>query len=386
MDLNERNSTTRDVQVSKEALDLPVEITSDIFCRLPIESILRCKSVCKTWYGITRDPYFISELLNSHHQPSRLILKPLHGKDPSNTSSHLVLVDLEEHKTRCIPTEKSLLGLRIMCACNGLLCLALEKKVSPVVIYNPITGEQVELPSSASKHTLRDRRVGLGFDISSGKYKVVNAYSILCHNVSITKFEVITLGDESWREIIVPDSLTNLSVVGVVFSNGSLYWKLLNDHHGVIAIHIFGFNLSEEKLDFIHVWEERVPLDLMDLGGHLTVVERFAGRIKIWRLTGSTKEGNQTFCLERDYEMRVMWGSALYYSVITESDDNSFLLKVGYRSRNFQQFEHLTWYFPWRTLYEYLDIPGLPQRFYAVCFKPSLVSPVAPPTRSSRDL
>ena len=100
---NRRCSTSNYGQASKGTVDLPMEIISEILCRLPIESILTCKVVCKTWYGVTRDPCFVNKLCNSHFQPTRLILKPWPCEDISDASSHLVLVDIEEHKARRIP-------------------------------------------------------------------------------------------------------------------------------------------------------------------------------------------------------------------------------------------------------------------------------------------
>lgn len=43
---------------------LPPEIISNILSRLPLDSVLRCKSVYKTWYNSARDPQFVDLQLN----------------------------------------------------------------------------------------------------------------------------------------------------------------------------------------------------------------------------------------------------------------------------------------------------------------------------------
>ncbi|XP_047259586.1 uncharacterized protein LOC124892305 [Capsicum annuum] len=43
---------------------LPKELMIDIFTRLPIKSILQCRSVCRSWYSLINSPNFISAHLN----------------------------------------------------------------------------------------------------------------------------------------------------------------------------------------------------------------------------------------------------------------------------------------------------------------------------------
>ncbi|XAR63832.1 hypothetical protein NMG60_11023936 [Bertholletia excelsa] len=64
------NSTNCNGQDSNAAANLPDDIISDILARLPIEPILRCKVVCKTWYAGICDPCFINKLASSHRQLS----------------------------------------------------------------------------------------------------------------------------------------------------------------------------------------------------------------------------------------------------------------------------------------------------------------------------
>ncbi|KAA8542573.1 hypothetical protein F0562_023725 [Nyssa sinensis] len=141
-----RNLTGGKSQVSNGMVDLPLEIISDILIRLPIESIMSCRVVCKSWYGLTQDPNFINmHLSRSNYQPNRIILH-------NYTGNHLLLLDTEEHKIKRNPIQNMLLnGHQVMCSCNGLLCIASYYKLDPVFICNPITGKHMVLPSTDSK-------------------------------------------------------------------------------------------------------------------------------------------------------------------------------------------------------------------------------------------
>ncbi|XP_058217042.1 uncharacterized protein LOC131327940 [Rhododendron vialii] len=52
--------------VAMTAFRLPFEITIEILSRLPVKSLLRCKSVCKNWYDLIKTPHFISKHLQTH--------------------------------------------------------------------------------------------------------------------------------------------------------------------------------------------------------------------------------------------------------------------------------------------------------------------------------
>lgn len=196
-DSKRKSLTNCNDQLNRVVVDLPEEMVSDILSRLPIELILICRIVCKRWYAMTREPSFINKLSNSRYQPTRLILKSLGNID---TPNHLLLLNIEEHKTRHIPIEKMLVDLQIMCSCNGLLCLASDKNLDPVVIYNPITRERVILPLSNSKSVIYYQQAGLGFDPSTDKYKVVRSYTGFISMHKVGRFEIISLGESSWNK------------------------------------------------------------------------------------------------------------------------------------------------------------------------------------------
>uniref|UniRef100_A0A7N2MD30 F-box domain-containing protein n=1 Tax=Quercus lobata TaxID=97700 RepID=A0A7N2MD30_QUELO len=150
----------------------------DIFSRLPITTILQCKSVCKTWFNIISDPYFTK--LHHARAPVSLILRA-----SGNFFSRWYVLALEgwdKHDSfvplKQLPREISHLGeaLQFETWCNGLLCISAYCPKNSVTNYvlNVITGEYMSLPkpgpkSDGFKRTIR----GFGFSQATKRYKVI---------------------------------------------------------------------------------------------------------------------------------------------------------------------------------------------------------------------
>ncbi|XP_058195353.1 F-box protein At3g07870-like [Rhododendron vialii] len=373
MDSNQRSSTNCKRQVNRGVLDLPHEMISEILCRLPTESILICRVVCKTWYAITKDPCFINTLGNSHYQPTRLILKPLPYEDIGRTPYYLVLVDMEKHKTRRIPLEKMFQELQITCSCNGFLCMAPPKKLDPVVIYNPITGDRLILPLSNSKSKVSCQVVGLGFDASTNKYKVVRAYTGLSSRRKVRRFEIISLGESSWRELSAPQRIVNRDSSGVTFLSGALYWTMSKGTSTIVV----QFDLTDEKfrvISFPRYFSSRhVSLGLIDIRGIVTLVQGDSNTVRLWRIGDGEGEDELSFYFYISYDTHVKWGGGFSCAFLRQINQESYLLQVGYWNSQNERLEHLTQYFPDKVQFLDLKLRGLPDSFKTVCFKPSLV-------------
>lgn len=366
-DSKRKSLTNCNDQLNRVVVDLPEEMVSDILSRLPIELILICRIVCKRWYAMTREPSFINKLSNSRYQPTRLILKSLGNID---TPNHLLVLNIEEHKTRHIPIEKMLVDLQIMCSCNGLHCLASDKNLDPVVIYNPITRERVILPPSNSKSVIYHQQVGLGFDPSTDKYKVVRSYTGFISMHKVGRFEIISLGESSWRELSPPLSIVNRDIWAIVSCNGALYWTM---NKGISII--VQFNLRDEKFRVVPFPDSfsasHVSGGLFEVWGYLTLVQNDCSMIKFWRIIDNV-DGELSLSPQDTYDTHVKWGG-LHCAFVCQMKQESYLLHVGFWNSRHQRQEHLTRYFPEKIQNLNLEIPGLPGNFKPVCFKPSLV-------------
>lgn len=379
----QRRGSNHNGKMQKGAFYLPPEILCEILSRLPVKYILRCRSVCKEWSRLTLGPQFINlQLSRVNHQLPQLVLKSDYKVDLQN----LLLLDTEGCNINKIPfkkmscTSKRLNCLRLMCSCDGLLCIAADYLIQPVIILNPITRESVILPSPKRRAYVVSHQIGLHLDPSSGKYKVVREYRNMnsLNRDEGSSFEIITLGDNSWRKLSAPPVPIEYSLGAAVYWNGAFHWKIQEkiDKSGDNCI--LGFNISDEKFYTIscHVRFGSSEYDLLVLGGCLSLVEHDVHLMRIWKVTGTKDEGF-SLSFHCTYDTCVRWNKYLHYSVICQTNADSFLLKVSREDGENGANHWFVQFFPGKALYSYLNIPGLPSRFRGVYFKPSFVSPKA---------
>ncbi|KAF8037459.1 hypothetical protein BT93_B0376 [Corymbia citriodora subsp. variegata] len=392
---------------------LSPEILSEIFCKLPIESVLCCRCVCKAWCYLTKSRTFIEQLLSSNvdKQPA-LILEQICAENDS--TQPFLLVDIERRRVRQILIDP-LKGLLAMGTCRGLLCLGSLSALDPVFVFNPITREYRRLPTSGEKK-INSHLVGLGFEPSTRKYKVLRTYV----KGRRRYFEVTTLGESSWRKLDVPDCSQAYLVYAPVFWNGAINWIAFKEG----CDFIISFDVCHEKFrkilfprdvyDFgirphakdvgqsgpgvrrdndgplLAPPEGFVPhgyarlmtrikpkeLELLGFRGRLTIVEHDNELMRLWEVTGNKLE-DLSICCWDEHDTHVLWNPYMTYKVIGWLSPECYLLEVSacygtVRNRKM----HFKMFLPEGAIYLPLDIPGLPPLFTTVrSYEPSLVSP-----------
>lgn len=360
---------------------LPPEMFCEVLARLPVESILRFRSVCKSWCRMIQSPYFISLQLGvTKNKPCRFIVQSQREVDMSS----LYLVDIEDLKAREIQLEKikcrtrlkfKLPALGVRCFCDGFLCMASEKRLDPVCICNPITKESVILPLSRSKAHLVRHKLAFGFDQSSGKYKVIRDYRT-SSNKHLSKFQIITLGESSWRQLNPPQNLCTSDWDAAVSWNGSLHW-IIDDK--TIDEPILAFDLSSETfytIPFHRLCLSHECYELQVLGASLTIVEHNSHMIKIWEVAGNKVKGFSASCRE-EHDTYVCWNKYFFYKTISQLSHKSFMLQVCITDNKNVKKDWFTRFVPEKAQYFHQDIHGLPEHFNTAHFKPSFVSPNA---------
>ncbi|KAL4379551.1 hypothetical protein GQ457_02G032280 [Hibiscus cannabinus] len=112
---------------------MPVEVIVRILKRLPAKSVVRFRSVCKSWDTLISDPSFISTHLQaslSNNTSFLLFLCVKNGK--TRFSLHYDQDGFEESKQLHLPPFSSVLG-----SCNGLICVQLFSFVVDFLLWNP---------------------------------------------------------------------------------------------------------------------------------------------------------------------------------------------------------------------------------------------------------
>ncbi|KAJ7976539.1 F-box protein [Quillaja saponaria] len=212
---------------------LSEDVVIEILPWLPVESLLRFKSVCKSWYTLITNSAFITQHLHNKKKISdqkHLLVKycpestrdnvfSLFSSYKSKTNSNNQLLDLPDIlstiSNRNLPHPEIFdRNIQIVGSCNGLVCLLGE---TYIVVWNPAIREVSKLvliPESApsphyyyEKPKVRFSVYGFGFDVVTNDYKVVRMLKFSYHDDYNDDYEgnmvieVYNLGSDSWRKI-----------------------------------------------------------------------------------------------------------------------------------------------------------------------------------------
>ncbi|PHU13154.1 hypothetical protein BC332_20084 [Capsicum chinense] len=155
----------------------PTEIVTEILSRLPVKSLLRFKSVLKSWSSLICSPEFTKYHLN---------LSANNNKDYANHSVMWRVAQPEFNLKECPIMEETNLDYHmknsgISCviedSVNGLICLVNEAK--ELFLWNPALRKYKKFPDFRTK--LKDDghcTYGFGYDDIHDDYKVVCSFSV----------------------------------------------------------------------------------------------------------------------------------------------------------------------------------------------------------------
>ncbi|TVU09948.1 hypothetical protein EJB05_43447, partial [Eragrostis curvula] len=237
-------------RVGKEACfinSLPRELIEQVFLRLPASNLLRCISVCKMWREIIRDSQFA--MVHLQHAPSCTLLFSPKGATASKgsyPSDAIIFDEAWSPSTWAVPVigpDDLICG-----SCNGLLCL--HTPASTIKIANLATGEHLHLKKPT--RFLKDDHFSFyrfGFHPATKGYKVIHFFQERGLNATgrCDVIQVYTLGDEKWKDVASPQSLSLSCVTnsGVVIVDGTMYW--LTEDSGANWQHVvMSFDLGED--------------------------------------------------------------------------------------------------------------------------------------------
>lgn len=231
---------------------LPASLLLEIFVRLPIVVLMKCKSVCKAWYNLLSESSF-TDYYGRNTTFTHLLL-PVNRRTDFSTSQLLYLLEITGNGD-CIriPIKLKLPGWLVtkssefvIGSCNGLLSLSNYKPgVEVIYISNPITGECFELPKHERGH--EDKSFVLykiGYSPPMDKFKVLRIACKTWNDSKVEQCEIFTVGvDDRWRRLINPFTMLCIWADWISL-NGAFHWILQDSG----SIRISTFNIAEEKL------------------------------------------------------------------------------------------------------------------------------------------
>ncbi|KAK2985172.1 hypothetical protein RJ640_011993 [Escallonia rubra] len=221
---------------------------------LPVKSLLRCKSVCKSWYSLIAKPSFIFAHLNcsaalqrNHYILIKRFLKESNKSIMSVLSEEISGDDHVPVTEITIPHSNHF--LQMLGPCNGLVCLTDHRDI---ILCNPSTRDFKVLPTPSLNYPqglLSDTiGVGFGFDPLSSEYKVIRTVELYVdeesggyygfHSVNVKIYELST---DSWREIYAVMPYVWYFPRSEHLFNGAFHWWEDNEDHGgesMLSFHI----------------------------------------------------------------------------------------------------------------------------------------------------
>ncbi|KAM3201476.1 F-box protein like [Capsicum annuum] len=199
-------------------MDLPRVIMVEILSKLPMESMLSSRQVCKLWYNLFSDPLFLTMyksrspppciLFSRDHDISQLLeLEPCCDGYSSRLCNRPILLSYPKFNTPVnrgmdIPVEDYPM-LRLIGSCNGFIGLMtnIYDINTSVYISNPLLGEYFKLKLPELEKSVCRVVYGFCFTEVSKKYKLVRSRRFEGHR-EVSELEVYTLGvDGKWRNL-----------------------------------------------------------------------------------------------------------------------------------------------------------------------------------------
>lgn len=286
--------------------ELPETFVIKILLRLHVKSLSQCRCVCKSWYTLVRDPFFIHSHLGEQRADDKRYLVTAHQFSKME----------EYYSFRCAKTfvaklkvERPIYGSTkdlslVGCAKGLLLILDLEISDSDLYLWNPSLGKIKCLPIARASYKIKFRQKAFGFAFFPEicDYKVIR---ILGSSVGI-----YSLRTDSWRIIENPverlfpfydDRYIAAFYDGLhiaVFVNPCFYWvvKMKEDKHQTDCI--LSFSLECETFKTIGLPVPQLEKD----GGFLAVFEE-----SLYLFTFRTGDGWSLWMMKEDNSSEMCW-------------------------------------------------------------------------------
>ncbi|MBA0838311.1 hypothetical protein Goarm_010381 [Gossypium armourianum] len=266
-------------------------VLANILSRVPVKSLLVCKSVCKRWRRLISSQAFIDVQLLWSQKNSVYIVYPY-----MDMMMKLYLVNNSGEITKSInfPYCDNLSLLTVVCSFDGLLCcINYPWKVDSGMVVEDVTDVEIRICNPVTKKALLLPRgspskekpsIGVAFGPKINEYKIFRFFnakriSLAKHQSRVNRrqCEVYSSSTGSWSVIgRVPyyPMHSSHSPLGSnhVFVNGKIYWFIASNEDPLIPGSILMADI-EETFETINLPKEVTEHSyLVNLEGHLSLV------------------------------------------------------------------------------------------------------------------
>ncbi|KAG6534900.1 putative F-box protein At4g22180 [Zingiber officinale] len=215
---------------------LPLDVFSLIFSKLSLPQFLRSAAVCVSWSAAVRDLSTRGSYFKFRGQSPWLVFYD----NPRGNPSAITFYALDERREYTIPVPEPPITDRLFIGSAHGWIITIDARLR-VLLLNPITGAQIDLPRllpSEDTHPIRDtagRLIGfrmpktmsdehhlkaiLSADPSLGDGYTVALIQYTCRRIFFTRS-----GDEKWFEL-----RKSILVENMAFHKGKLYMSTLSE-------------------------------------------------------------------------------------------------------------------------------------------------------------
>ncbi|XP_004229312.1 F-box/kelch-repeat protein At3g23880 [Solanum lycopersicum] len=272
---------------------LPPEIISEILVRLPVKSLLRMRSVSKSWLSLISTRQFIKTHLkfSTNKQDFDMLLLSTSCYEYSlkfyTCSLYAIMYQESPHVPDDLnfPYKDPLVDYNFVGSCDGLLCIS--SGVRDLFLWNPSIGKSKKLPISGSNVDCSSYLVyGIGYNECQDDYKVVQVVGSSHSEYGFqNEFRVYSVRTNSWKMI--------QEYPGVIFCNdpakfvnGRLNWIATRVSDKNDSWFVFSLNLVDETYENVALPDlvyGNFDWELGILGGNLCVfVDYYKVRMDVW--------------------------------------------------------------------------------------------------------
>ncbi|XP_050211063.1 F-box/kelch-repeat protein At3g06240-like [Mercurialis annua] len=220
------------------------EVVAEILKRLPVKTLLKFTSVCKSWYALITNPNFISLHLAHTTESNRFYHLVINYFTKSEFVLHNDNESFSEYKQLDLHSFSEFGNdVWMVGSCNGLICLS-SPTFKRLIVWNPTIGEFITTSYTEICEGLTNF-FGFGFDKKTSDYKVVRIVYAFANTASPPIADIFELSSNSWKTVTGKNLHYDVNVIGRhVELNGVFYWfvRLRNGRKKMIT----SFDLSNE--------------------------------------------------------------------------------------------------------------------------------------------
>ncbi|KAL2632341.1 hypothetical protein R1flu_017027 [Riccia fluitans] len=278
---------------------LPEELLERLFAKLPFESLVRLRRVCKRWNHV-----ILSGEVSYLENPTAKCV-PVHFGNGAFKIYNSITKDWQEQSLAFLSLDILTNGMSLIATAGGLLCFHTYVPAN-LVICNPLTRrfKQLEMPQPAAVeapvpqlYTIDKIQVAMRADTASGNYEVLVAATAQCDgNGGSLRGRVVGYdsASSSWKQFAdVPRDIL-FWLGGSVFCSGSFYCLaaliLVPGDGALWEWMLMKYDIDRDCWSVFpvigaHVWQDHARI--VEYQGSILLVTKASSNISIHRLDES---------------------------------------------------------------------------------------------------